>query len=80
MDANDTKPAEEWSVDELMGWIEQKRHGLLTEDDREIFIINYISGDTFLHDGNRRFFKECGLSPGKAVTLARLSRELAKES
>ena len=80
MDTGDEKTAEDWTIQEVMEWIEKKRPGMLTEDDREAFLMNCINGETFLLDGNERFFKECGILPGKAMTLARWSRELAKKS
>ena len=75
-----TRPAMEWNVDELIEWIQQTEDGLLDEDECEKLRTARVSGKAFLRcNGDRSFFKnDCGLSPGTAVVLAYLSRELTK--
>lgn len=75
-----TRPAMEWNVDELIEWIQQTENDLLDEDECEKLRRARVSGRAFLRcNGDRNFFKnDCGLSPGTAVVLAYLSRELTK--
>ena len=75
------KATTEWNVDDLVGWIKEKRPHLLDIDESEKLRTAEISGKVFLAcAGDKEFFKnDCELPPGTAVVLANLSRELAKE-
>jgi hypothetical protein len=75
------KATTEWNVDDLVGWIKEKRPHLLNDDKIEKLRTAEITGDVFLdRDVDREFFEnKCKLSVGIAVVLANLSRELAKE-
>ena len=69
----------EWNVDDLVGWIKEKRPHLLNDDKIEKLRTAEITGEVFL-DRDKEFFKnKCKLPPGTAVVLANLSRELAEE-
>ena len=74
------KATTEWNVDDLLGWIDEKRPHMLEDDDRENLRLARISGEVFLtFAGNIEFFEnKCKLPVGIAVVLANLSRELAK--
>ena len=79
--ASHTKPAIEWSVGELIDWIQQERRTPLSEDTRKKLREAEVTGKAFLScDGDKNFFKDdCGIPAGTAVVLAKLSKELAKE-
>jgi hypothetical protein len=75
------KATTEWNVDDLVGWIKEKRPHLLNDDKIEKLRKAEVSGDAFLAcAGDKEFFQnDCNLPPGPAAVLANLSRELAKE-
>jgi hypothetical protein len=79
--ASHTKPPIEWNVDDLVGWIKEKRPHLLNDDEIEKLRTAESTGEVFLlAAGNRDFFKNgCNLPAGTAVVLANLARELAEE-
>lgn len=77
--ASHTNPPTKWSVDELIAWIEQDQNVPLDEDERAKLRAARVTGLAFLScDGDWRFFKDCGLSHGTAMVLAKLSMEPAK--
>jgi len=71
----------EWNVDDLLGWIDEKRPHVLEDGDRKKLRLARISGEVFLtYAGNMEFFEnKCKLPVGIAVMLANLSGKLAKE-
>jgi hypothetical protein len=75
------KATTEWNVDDLVGWIKEKRPHLLNDDQIEKLRTAEITGEVFLdRDVDREFFKnDCKLPPGTAVVLANLAREFAEE-
>ena len=76
-----SKAAIKWNVSDLLAWIEEKRPGLLEEDDCEKLRTARISGEVFLGCASDiGFFQNaCRLPPGTSFMLAKLATELAKE-
>jgi len=73
------KAISDWDLDDLVGWINEKRKNLLEDDEIEKLRKTGVKVATFLstaaHDWH--FFTDiCGLLPGTAVVLVDLSREL----
>ena len=78
--ASHINPPTKWSVDELIAWIEQDQNIPFDEDERAKLRAARVTGLAFLScDGDWRFFRDCGLSHGTAMVLAKLSMEPTKE-
>jgi hypothetical protein len=80
--ASHTKPTieeiEKWDEDDLLGWIQKKRPGLLRGDNLEKFKAAFIRGRVFVRQaGDVGFFKNgCNLPIGISDELADLAREI----
>lgn len=76
-----TEDINEWDVNQLLGWIQQKKTQLLTPDDVEILRKARISGEVFVtRAGDTEFFeKRCKLPVGVAVELANLWRKVVEQ-
>src|SRR5205814_880853 len=76
------KAISEWELDDLVGWINEKRKNLLNDDEIEKLRKAGVIGHSFLSSETHSkafFIDDCGISPGKAVSLAKLARDLAEE-
>ncbi|MBO0794274.1 MAG: hypothetical protein J2P36_25455 [Ktedonobacteraceae bacterium] len=76
------KAPTEWNENDLIEWIKNKQPLLLNDDKIEKLRNAEVTGKAFLSSSARdkRFFiDDCGISPGTAVVLVDLSRELAEE-
>jgi hypothetical protein len=75
--ANLTEPMiRSWSATELLAWIQENMPLALTDNDKEKFLKENITGDTLLDDPSKNTFRDAGLSLGASVGLAKLAMEI----